>query len=183
MVLLAVLFASFRAWPAGATSVRKDIPVGADFANSVTPGKVLPMMFQTGTDPEFSTARVRPQNSTGQSGVNLGSRNYNWSLPLVSLAGRAGMDLNLTLYYNSLVWTKQGMTAFNLNKGFPGWVTGGHRGAGFELHLPFLQQRYTRARYRAVHPQHSTRVGTRTGRCDRAVVNSGRDSTQSQHRG
>jgi hypothetical protein len=52
-------------------------------------------------DPNFSTARNRPQNETGAPGVDLGSRNFNWSQPLLSLAGRAGLDLNLTLFYNS----------------------------------------------------------------------------------
>ncbi|MDQ3668012.1 MAG: S8 family serine peptidase [Acidobacteriota bacterium] len=36
-------------------------------------------------DPNFSTSRERPPNETGQPGVDLGSRNFNWSLPLVSL--------------------------------------------------------------------------------------------------
>ncbi len=38
--------------------------------------------------------------------MDLGSRNFNWSLPLLSLRGRAGLDLHLALTYNSLVWTK-----------------------------------------------------------------------------
>src|SRR6185503_853193 len=56
-------------------------------------------------DPNFSATRGRPRNETGQPGVDLGSQNFNWSVPLVSLPGRAGFDLNLTLTYNSLVWT------------------------------------------------------------------------------
>lgn len=59
-------------------------------------------------DPNFSTARRKALNETGVEGVDLGSRNFNWSLPLVNLAGRAGLDLNLTLSYNSLVWTRDG---------------------------------------------------------------------------
>lgn len=86
-------------------------------------------------DPNFSTARERPANETGQSGVDLGSRNFNWSLPLVSLAGRAGMDLNLTLTYNSLVWTRDGsFMKFNADFGTPA--------PGFRLGLPVLQQRF-----------------------------------------
>ena len=57
----------------------------------------------SGLDPNFSTARARPPNETGQAGVDLGSRNFNWSLPLVELKGRSGLDLNLALHYNSLV--------------------------------------------------------------------------------
>ncbi len=60
------------------------------------------------SDPNFSTARRRPINETGQRGIDLGSRNFNWSVPLLDLKGRAGLDLSLTLSYNSLVWTKDG---------------------------------------------------------------------------
>jgi RHS repeat-associated protein len=86
-------------------------------------------------DPDFSTARELPRNETGQPGVDLGSRNFNWSLPLVSLAGRAGLDLNLTLFYNSLVWTKDGSyIKYNADLGAPG--------PGFRVGLPTLQQRF-----------------------------------------
>src|SRR5215217_5243868 len=85
-------------------------------------------------DPNFSTARGRPVNETGQEGVDLGSRNFNWSLPLVGLPGR-GIDLNLTLSYNSLVWTKDGAyMKFNADLGSPA--------PGFRLGLPTLQQRF-----------------------------------------
>lgn len=86
-------------------------------------------------DPNFSTARGLPVNETGQQGVDLGSRNFNWSLPLVSLAGRAGLDVNLSLSYNSLVWTKDGsFMKFNADLGTPA--------PGFRLGLPTLQQRF-----------------------------------------
>ncbi len=86
-------------------------------------------------DPNFSTARRRPANETGQQGVDLGSRNFNWSLPLLGLPGRAGLDLGLTLFYNSLVWTKDGSyMKFNADLGSPA--------PGFRLGLPTLQQRF-----------------------------------------
>ncbi len=85
-------------------------------------------------DPNFSTARRRPINETGQPGVDLGSQNFNWSLPILSLPGR-GLDLDLTLNYNSLVWTKDGaFMKFNADLGTPA--------VGFRLGLPILQQRY-----------------------------------------
>jgi RHS repeat-associated protein len=88
-----------------------------------------------GTDPDFATARGALENETGQPGVDLGSRNYNWALPIVGLKGRAGLDLGISLTYNSLVWTKQGSTIrFNADRGFPG--------PGFRLGFPTLQQRY-----------------------------------------
>ena len=53
----------------------------------------------------------------------------------MSLAGRAGLDLNLSLYYNSLVWTRDGsFIKFNADLGSPA--------PGFRLGLPTLQQRF-----------------------------------------
>ncbi|MEK6278780.1 MAG: S8 family serine peptidase [Acidobacteriota bacterium] len=86
-------------------------------------------------DPNFSSARELPRNETGQSGEDLGSRNFNWSQPLVNLPGRAGMDLNLALTYNSLVWAKDGSNIkYNADFGTPA--------PGFRLGLPKLQQRF-----------------------------------------
>lgn len=88
-------------------------------------------------DPNFSTARRRPGNETGRPGVNLGSRNFNGNMPLLYLPGR-GVDLNLTLTYNSLVWTKDGTNIkFNADFGTPA--------PGFRLGLPTLQQRFLSA--------------------------------------
>jgi RHS repeat-associated protein len=93
--------------------------------------------FPTG-DPNFGGARTRPNNETGQPGEDLGSQNFNWDLPIVSLPGRAGLDVNQTLYYNSLVWTKDGsFIKFNADLGTPA--------PGFKLGLPTLQQRFTDA--------------------------------------
>src|SRR5204863_7038873 len=51
------------------------------------------------------TARVDLRN---QSGSQLLARDVEWSLPIVSLAGR-GVDLGLTLSYSSAaVWTRSG---------------------------------------------------------------------------
>ena len=86
-------------------------------------------------DPNFSTARGLPLNDTGEPGVDLGSRNFNWSLPLLSLLGRAGLDVSFTLFYNSLVWTKDGSNMkFNADLGSPA--------PGFRLGLPTLQQKF-----------------------------------------
>lgn len=79
--------------------------------------------------------RTELNNETGQPGEDLGSRNFNWSTPLVGLKGRAGLDLALSLVYNSLVWTKEGSTMrFNADHGYPG--------PGFRLGFPTLQQQY-----------------------------------------
>lgn len=86
-------------------------------------------------DPTIS--RVDPLNETGGGGENPLSRNFNWNLPLVRLPGRAGMDLGLTLSYNSLVWNRNsaGTITFNQDNGFPG--------PGFRLGFPIIQQPYT----------------------------------------
>lgn len=92
---------------------------------------------QNNRDPDFSTARTQPHNETGLSEVTLGSQNFNWSLPLVFLPGRSGMDLGITLTYNSLVWTLDGNSIrFNADRGFPGPAP------GFHLGFPTLQQRF-----------------------------------------
>lgn len=55
----------------------------------------------------FPMARINPMNRTGTGGEDLLSNNFNWNLPLVGLKGR-GLDLELTLSYNSLVWIRSG---------------------------------------------------------------------------
>ena len=55
-------------------------------------------------------AKVDPHTRIGTGGEDLFSGNYNWSLPLVSLPGRAGLDLNLLLSFNSLIWIRYGNT-------------------------------------------------------------------------
>jgi RHS repeat-associated protein len=88
-----------------------------------------------GSDPYFGTARTQPRNATGNRGVNPGSQNFNWGLPLVTLPGRSGLDLFISLYYNSLVWTKQGtVMEYNADHGTPS--------PGFGIGLPRLQSQY-----------------------------------------
>lgn len=88
-------------------------PMPHSFASSMLPMTALQAA-------NFETARVEPRYRTGQPGEDLFSGNYNWSLPIVSLPGRAGHDLNLTLVYNSLVWTKAGQSIrFDHDYGWP----------------------------------------------------------------
>jgi YD repeat-containing protein len=83
----------------------------------------------------FASARLDPNNRTGGGGADAYSRNYNFQIPLVSLAGRAGLDLGLTLSYNSLVWTKDATgVAFDADEGFPG--------PGFRLGFPTIQPKF-----------------------------------------
>src|SRR5207253_5272921 len=53
----------------------------------------------------ITSARVDPFNSTGD---QIEARDCEWNLPLLSLPGRAGLDLGLSLSYSSLVWTRSG---------------------------------------------------------------------------
>ena len=77
-------------------------------------------------------SRLDPSNRTGGGAEDPLSRNYNWSLPLLNLPGRAGLDLGLTLSYNSLVWTRTGNhITFDDDAGFPS--------PGFRLGLPVIQ--------------------------------------------
>jgi YD repeat-containing protein len=58
-------------------------------------------------------------------------------LPILGLKGRAGLDLGLTLSYNSLVWTKDTSSnsiKFDADLGTPS--------PGFRLGFPVIQQRY-----------------------------------------
>src|SRR5215213_5305106 len=82
---------------------------------------------------DFDTPRLEPFNHTGDRGVNPGSQNINWNVPLVGLPGR-GLDLDLLLTYNSLVWTKSADGAaimYDTDHGFPS--------PGFRLRFPILQ--------------------------------------------
>lgn len=92
----------------------------------------------TGGTGNVSSERVAPYNRTGSGGEDLVSRNYNWSIPIVGLNGRAGLDLGLSLAYNSLVWTKAGSTiVFDADHGFPS--------PGFRLGFPVIQSKYLNA--------------------------------------
>lgn len=56
------------------------------------------------TPATLAAARLSPKNATG--GTNLYSQNFGWGTSLVNLPGRAGLDANLGISYNSLVWIK-----------------------------------------------------------------------------
>jgi YD repeat-containing protein len=86
---------------------------------------------------DFNSLRLDPDNATGGTGENPLSRNFNWSLLLVGLPGRAGLDLGLTLTYNSLVWTKDTsgtLIKYDVDQGFPS--------PGFRLGFPLIEQKY-----------------------------------------
>ena len=109
---------------------------------------LLPMMaLQTNS---FETARVEPHYRTGQSGEDLFSGNYNWSLPIVSLPGRAGHDLNLSLVYNSLVWTKAG-SSIRFDQDY-GWPSPGFRFGFPVFYGPYINSTTNRQAYILITP-------------------------------
>lgn len=87
-------------------------------------------------------ARIAPQNRTGRPGEDLLSGNFNWGASLLNLPGRAGMNLNLSISYNSLAaWTRtenySGAVAytFDADRGSPA--------PGFRLGFPSIQGPYS----------------------------------------
>src|SRR5262252_6709197 len=98
-------------------------PVSAASASEVGPPAPAPPSMQ---DDNLAMAMLAPMNRVGTGREDLLSRNYNWGLPLIGLPGRAGLDLNLTLSLNSLIWTKSGGNIHFDNSGFP--ATGFHLG-------------------------------------------------------
>src|SRR5438067_4075407 len=71
-----------------------------------------------------------------QSGNQIEARDCEWGIPLISLPGRAGLDLGLGISYSSMVWTQTGSyMSFNDDHGDPS--------PGFKIGFPTIQGRYT----------------------------------------
>ncbi|MGH9852319.1 MAG: RHS repeat domain-containing protein [Blastocatellia bacterium] len=111
-----------------------DSPVGRSHrhdrnaANSKTTTAATPgLMLQTESD--LAMALLDPNNRKGTPGEDLLSRNFHWSLPLLSLPGRAGLDLGFGISLNSLTWTRVG----NTMQFDPDW---GEPTPGFRLGFP-----------------------------------------------
>jgi YD repeat-containing protein len=84
------------------------------------------------------TARVDPNN---QPGGGLLTRDATWGVSLLSLPGRAGLDLGLGLSYSSAVWTRSGPVGgpsryiyFDEDDGWPS--------PGFRLGFPTIQEKF-----------------------------------------
>jgi RHS repeat-associated protein len=81
----------------------------------------------TGGDPPFYIDPIREPINEPISGTDgPGSGSFSFSAPVISLGGR-GMDVNLALSYNSLLWHKAGnVISYDIDKGnvAPGWNIG-----------------------------------------------------------
>ncbi|PYX90932.1 MAG: hypothetical protein DMG67_11860 [Acidobacteria bacterium] len=83
---------------------------------------------QRGLGTVFSAA-----TQTGGAATIQGSSSYTYKVPLHSLPGRAGLDLNLTLYHNSHIWVPDatGGMLMGFDRDTPG--------PGFQLNFGFLE--------------------------------------------
>jgi YD repeat-containing protein len=113
----------------GRENVRRAFEVCSEFetiVNSITPNGSA-----TANAASLISARVDPRN---QPGNGMLTRDMRWSVPLISLPGRAGLDLGLTLSYSSMVWTRSGpYIHFDEDNGFPS--------PGFRLGFPIVQRK------------------------------------------
>lgn len=113
----------------GREYVRRGFEESTEFATLLT--TVTPGGSATAAAASLITARVDPRN---QPGNGMLARDANWSVPLLSLPGRAALDLGLVLSYSSQVWTKSGpYIYFDEDNGFPS--------PGFRLGFPTVQKK------------------------------------------
>ena len=113
----------------GRETVRRGFEDSAEFANLLA--TITPNGSVSSNPVSLITARVDPRN---QPGNGMLTRDAVWSVPLLSLPGRSGLDLGLSLAYSSMVWTRSGpYIYFDEDNGFPS--------PGFRLGFPTVQRR------------------------------------------
>ncbi|HKO99202.1 MAG TPA: DUF4214 domain-containing protein [Pyrinomonadaceae bacterium] len=113
----------------GREYVRRGFDESSEFLNIMA--TLAPTGTITSAVSSLSSALVDPKN---QPGNGLLARDAEWSLPLLSLPGRAGLDLGLSLSYSSQVWTRSGpYLYFDEDIGFPS--------PGFRLGFPTIQEK------------------------------------------
>jgi len=113
----------------GRVNVRRAFEEAPEFAGILA--SIIPNGTPTANAASLITARVDPRN---QAGRGMLSRDATWSVPLLSLPGRNGLDLGLGLSYSSMVWTRSGpYLHFDEDNGFPS--------PGFRLGFASVQRR------------------------------------------
>ncbi len=99
----------------GRENVRRAFEECPEFSGILA--SIVPNGSPTANAASLISARVDPRN---QPGNGMLTRDGTWSVPLLSLPGRAGLDLGLGLSYSSMVWTRSGpYIHFDENNGFP----------------------------------------------------------------
>jgi YD repeat-containing protein len=113
----------------GRVNVRRAFEEAPEFAAILA--SIVPNGTATANAASLVTARVERRN---QPGGGMLARDANWSVSLLSLPGRNGLDLGLGLSYSSMVWTRSGpYLHFDEDNGFPS--------PGFRLGFPSVQRR------------------------------------------
>ena len=113
----------------GREYVRRGFEESGEFATIIA--TLTPNGSVTAAAASLISAQVDPRN---QPGNDMLTRDANWSVPLLSLPGRAGLDLGLSLSYSSMVWTRSGpYIYFDEDNGFPS--------PGFRLGFPTVQRK------------------------------------------
>lgn len=113
----------------GRENVRRAFEESAEFSGIVA--SIVPNGSASQNPASLISARVDPRN---QPGNGMLTRDATWSVPLLSLPGRAGLDLGLSLAYSSMVWTRSGpYIHFDEDNGFPS--------PGFRLGFPTVQRK------------------------------------------
>lgn len=100
---------AFNASPFGIPSISAAERKSFAASNTLRPATNAAATSMLFTPPNFASlyeARIDPRYRAGTPGEDLFSGNVNYSLPLVSLPGRNGLDLNLSLSFNSAIWFK-----------------------------------------------------------------------------
>ncbi|HEX6717738.1 MAG TPA: DUF4214 domain-containing protein [Pyrinomonadaceae bacterium] len=113
----------------GRENVRRGFEDSTGFANLVA--TVTPNGSASSSAASLISSRVDPRN---QPGNGMLARDAVWSVSLLSLPGRAGLDLGLALSYSSIIWTRSGpYLYFDEDNGFPS--------PGFRLGFPTVQRK------------------------------------------
>lgn len=113
----------------GRENVRRAFEECPEFAGILA--SIVPNGSPTANAASLISARVNPKN---QPAGGMLTRDGTWSFPLLSLPGRAGLDLGLGLSYSSAVWTRSGpYVHFDEDNGFPS--------PGFRLGFPIVQRK------------------------------------------
>jgi YD repeat-containing protein len=114
----------------GREQVRRAFDECGEFAGIVA--TLTPSGSPSSNVSSLASARVDPFN---QPGNGLTARDAEWSVSLLSLPGRAGLDLGLSLSYSSMIWTHSGpYIYFDEDNGWPS--------PGFRLGFPTIQEKY-----------------------------------------